>query len=374
MYDIYFAFWIEYARFFECCQRAYDAALQLASWAANVSKDSLKRYYEESCEVSWFQTMQQSVPLFEDGESSEEENEKRARNPWLDTPFSFILILLILGCFRTLTGCGMKRVSGSLETSGNLRAIARTCSYAWVWTCPGMSRNSAIICWTTWLSLWRRTIHRRWPNHRTKILTCGDLTRMTGKTSWKGSKKTARNQRGGQLTTDCHGHLGWPCSLVVIQTVWKCFEVCSMVVYCCLMLVVPKGGVRCPWLGVWGSLVAPSGTIFTGFAISSGLRQMDVTRLGLTKPSADEDHLAGFRKTCRRWRQRRWGQRPLCGKGLGLLDLHGGSSRASFWGRSSRSTGHSLLPSSNLPCFTFCLILFVSVYVLDILVKWFKMV
>lgn len=70
-------------RFRECCQRAYDSALDLASWAAHVEKKSLKQYYEESCQVNWFSTMQQSVPIFEDGDSSEDEGETTARAPLL---------------------------------------------------------------------------------------------------------------------------------------------------------------------------------------------------------------------------------------------------------------------------------------------------
>lgn len=62
-------------RFASCCERAYASALQLAAWAGNVTVESLKAYYIESCEADWFEKSHNFAPEFGNGEESDDERE-----------------------------------------------------------------------------------------------------------------------------------------------------------------------------------------------------------------------------------------------------------------------------------------------------------
>eukprot|EP00435_Cladocopium_sp_Y103_P055676 s553_g18.t1 len=62
--------------FEECCRRAYDAALTLASWAGNFTTESLKTYYEESCAAGWFDQSHSHAPEFDVEEESDDEAAK----------------------------------------------------------------------------------------------------------------------------------------------------------------------------------------------------------------------------------------------------------------------------------------------------------
>ncbi|CAK8992367.1 unnamed protein product [Durusdinium trenchii] len=54
---------------------AADRALQLAAWAGNVTVESLKAYYIESCEADWFEKSHNFAPEFGNGEESDDERE-----------------------------------------------------------------------------------------------------------------------------------------------------------------------------------------------------------------------------------------------------------------------------------------------------------
>lgn len=60
-------------RFQDCCQRAYDAALHLAAWCAELDVASLKSYYEASCSADWFETPHGATPDFGDDSDDEED-------------------------------------------------------------------------------------------------------------------------------------------------------------------------------------------------------------------------------------------------------------------------------------------------------------
>ena len=80
-------------RFTACCDRAYSAALKLAAWAAGRETESLKALYEESCNVNWFDTIQQTgaVPNDDDMDEDMDEEEYMARNQTLGAIVSCVL-------------------------------------------------------------------------------------------------------------------------------------------------------------------------------------------------------------------------------------------------------------------------------------------
>ena len=77
------------ARFRACCDRAFSSALHLASWAGDLERSSLKRYYEESVNVEWFQSMGQDLPEDEDEDEFVDDEEEMARNPPLTFTIHF---------------------------------------------------------------------------------------------------------------------------------------------------------------------------------------------------------------------------------------------------------------------------------------------
>ncbi|CAK9075772.1 unnamed protein product [Durusdinium trenchii] len=59
-------------KFKAAAQSAYDAAIELVSWAANVETDSLRQYYEESVESLWF-SEESTAEVIADHEEDEDE-------------------------------------------------------------------------------------------------------------------------------------------------------------------------------------------------------------------------------------------------------------------------------------------------------------
>ena len=55
------------------CERAYEAALELAAWCGAYEIGFLKKYYEQSCGNDWFTQMAQSVPDGLEDDCSDEE-------------------------------------------------------------------------------------------------------------------------------------------------------------------------------------------------------------------------------------------------------------------------------------------------------------
>lgn len=64
-------------RFQECCSRALQSAVDLAAWASGFEAESLKKYYQQSVEVNWFEA-KDAVGDKDEDDSDEEEAELRA--------------------------------------------------------------------------------------------------------------------------------------------------------------------------------------------------------------------------------------------------------------------------------------------------------
>ncbi|CAK9083714.1 unnamed protein product [Durusdinium trenchii] len=67
-------------QFQKCCERGYESALLLGSFAQNCTVSSLKALYEESCGIGWFEDRPLCAPQFED-EVDEVEADARAPSP-----------------------------------------------------------------------------------------------------------------------------------------------------------------------------------------------------------------------------------------------------------------------------------------------------
>lgn len=82
-----------------CCAQGYESALELAAWASGFEVSSLKTYYQESVQISWFDTMQQPAPDFDEDCDSDEEtsaHSKSAESDWSN--FSFGVFMLFNKC------------------------------------------------------------------------------------------------------------------------------------------------------------------------------------------------------------------------------------------------------------------------------------
>ncbi|CAK9028794.1 Uncharacterized protein SCF082_LOCUS18513, partial [Durusdinium trenchii] len=63
----------EVARFGQACARAYQSAIDLVLWASGYDSKSLKAYYEQSCDVAWFETTLQAAPEFDDDDEEDDD-------------------------------------------------------------------------------------------------------------------------------------------------------------------------------------------------------------------------------------------------------------------------------------------------------------
>ena len=89
-------------KFKAAAQSAYDAAIELVSWAANVETDSLRQYYEESVESLWF-SEESTAEVIADHEEDEDETlpeEEVARSSCLG-----LMTMLYIEVFEDVLRC-----------------------------------------------------------------------------------------------------------------------------------------------------------------------------------------------------------------------------------------------------------------------------
>lgn len=88
----------QWPRFGQACARAYQSAIDLVLWASGYDSKSLKAYYEQSCDVAWFETTLQAAPEFDDDDEEDDDQANIAQPS--QSPENIEILLKVLNFER----------------------------------------------------------------------------------------------------------------------------------------------------------------------------------------------------------------------------------------------------------------------------------